>query len=112
MRGPCAAEPADDHIVVAVSVHLHRRCIRGSPQKTIKHGDIMRRLFAVVSKRAVSLSGVCVGASLISLATPFEASALPAGTLHGPVCGVELAFVFGPNRTLHGDMSCPDRPAP
>jgi hypothetical protein len=72
----------------------------------------MRQLFAIVSKRAVSLSGVFVGASLISLTAPFEASALPAGTLHGPVCGAELALVFGPNRTLDGDMSCPERPAP
>ena len=72
----------------------------------------MRQLFAIVSKRAVSLSGVFVGAFLTLLTGPFEASALPAGTLHGSVCGAELAFVFGPNRTLHGDMSCSDRPAP
>jgi hypothetical protein len=82
------------------------------PQQQIKHGDIMRRLLAIVSKRAVSLPGVFVGASLISFTGPYEARALPAGILHGPACGVELAFAFEPGRRLHGDMSCADHPAP
>jgi hypothetical protein len=72
----------------------------------------MRQLLAIVSKRAVSLSGVFVGASLISLTGPFEARALPAGTLHGPVCGAELALTFERNRLLGGDMSCADHSSP
>jgi hypothetical protein len=78
----------------------------------------MRQLLAIVSERAISLSRAFVGASLISLAAEvaffgsFEARALPAGTLHGPVCGAELAFAFERNRLLALDMACPDHSAP
>lgn len=78
----------------------------------------MRQLFATVSKRVACLSRVFVKVSLIALAVevaffgPFQARALPAGTLHGPVCGAELTFVFEINRRLAGDMACPEHPAP
>jgi hypothetical protein len=75
----------------------------------------MRRLPAAAACLFVFPSRVLAGALFISLMAPFEqfeAEALPAGTLHAPICESEDTIVFHSNVLSNGDMSCPTLPRP
>ncbi len=62
--------------------------------------------------RALERERVIALAVEVAFFGPFQARALPAGTLHGPVCGAELSFAFETNRRLAGDMAWPAPPRP
>jgi hypothetical protein len=82
---------------------------------TIKHGEVMRRLFATVSNFACVPSRTLLGASTVAFAAlfgQFQAAALPAGILHAQICDSEDAFGYMPGRSTSGDMPCPVHPRP
>jgi hypothetical protein len=75
----------------------------------------MRRLPAAAPRLFVSSSrvlAVALSISLLALFEQFQAEALPAGTLHAPICESENATVFRSNELSMSDLSCPMLPRP